>query len=197
MNSIWNTLQHMGATLGAWGPWGILLLGFVDSAGIPVAVAMDVMIIALAVNEPQLGWLGAAMGVVGSMAGNLVLFVAARKGGSRFLVRSDGQRGRFRTWFERYGLTTVFIPALVPLPLPLKIFVISAGVLGTPLRRFALVLLPARILRYFGLAWLGVMLGKDAHNFLHAHAGALAGVAVLLFVGMYALLKVSERRRTA
>lgn len=187
----------MGATLGAWGPWGILLLGFVDSAGIPVAVAMDVMIVALAVNEPQLGWLGAAMGVIGSMAGNLVLFVAARKGGARFLARGDGQRGRFRTWFDRYGLTTVFIPALVPLPLPLKIFVISAGVLGTPLRRFALVLLPARVLRYFGLAWLGVMLGKDANSFLRANAGVLAGVAVLLFIAMYGLLKLSERRRTA
>ena len=88
-------------------------------------------------------------------------------------------------------------PPLVPIPLPLKVFVISAGVLFTPLRRFTLVLLPARVVRYFGLAWLGVMLGKDANNFLRANAGVLAGVAVLLFIGMYALLKVSERRRTA
>ncbi len=197
MQGILNSLQALSATLASWGPWGILLLGFIDSAGIPVAVAMDVLIVLLAVNAPERAWLGAGMGVVGSAAGNLLLFMAARKGGERFMERapSGGRTQRLRGWFERYGVTTVFIPALVPIPLPLKIFVISAGVLGTPLRLFLAVILAARVLRYFGLAWLGVLLGREAEGFLRAHLWSLAGIAALLFVAMYALLRVAERRR--
>lgn len=197
LHSIWNALNQLGATLGAWGPWGILLLGFLDSAGIPVAVAMDVLIVLLAVNEPHLWLLGAGMAVIGSVAGNIVLFSMARKGGERFRAASPpaGRSRRFHAWFDRYGLTTVFIPALVPIPLPLKIFVISAGVLNTPLRAFLMVIVTARVLRYVGLAWLGLVLGHEAEGFLRAHLWTLTGMAVVLFAGLYALLKVSERRR--
>ncbi len=197
MQNIWHALQALSATLASWGPWGILLLGFIDSAGIPVAVAMDVLIVLLAVSAPERAWLGATMGVVGSVAGNVVLFLAARKGGERFLERAPagGRTLRLRGWFERYGMTTVFIPALVPIPLPLKIFVISGGVLGTRLRVFLTVITAARVMRYFGLAWLGVLLGQEAEGFLREHAWTLTGVAALLFVLMYALLRLSERRR--
>lgn len=198
MRSIWSYLQGLGATLGAWGPWGILLLGFLDSAGIPVAVAMDLLIVLLAVNEPHLWLTGAAMGVLGSVAGNIVLFAAARKGGERFVERAPatGRTRRFRAWFDRYGLATVFIPALVPIPLPLKIFVISAGVLGTPLRTFLMVIVAARVMRYTGLAWLGLQLGDDAPGFLRDNAWALTVFAALLAIGIFGLLKMSERRRS-
>jgi membrane protein DedA with SNARE-associated domain len=197
LRGIWSYLQALAATLGAWGPWGILLLGFLDSAGIPVAVAMDLLIVLLAVNEPHLWLLGAAMGVLGSVAGNFLLFSAARKGGERFVDRApaSGRTRHFRDWFDRYGLTTVFIPALVPIPLPLKIFVISAGVLGTPLRTFLLVILAARVLRYGGLAWLGLQLGNDAEGFLRENVWPLTVFAALLAAGIFGLLKLSERRR--
>ncbi len=49
---------------------------------------------------------------------------------------------KFRQWFQRYGLVTVFIPAVVPfIPLPLKVFVVSAGVLHTGLAQFLAVML--------------------------------------------------------
>lgn len=196
LQNIWNALQALSATLASWGPWGILLLGFIDSAGIPVAVAMDAIIVLLAVNAPERAWLGAAMGVVGSLGGNLLLFLAARKGGERFLERAPagGRAHRLRRWFDSYGMATVFIPALVPIPLPLKVFVVLAGVLGTSLRTFLLVVLAARTMRYFGLAWLGVLLGREAEGFLKAHAWTLAGIAALLFAAIYGLLKLAERK---
>ena len=66
---------------------------------------------------------------------------------------------RFRAWFERYGLVTVFVPALLPIPMPLKLFVVSAGALQTGIRPFLLVVVLARVLRFFSEAWLGVKLG--------------------------------------
>lgn len=127
------------------------------------------------------------MAVVGSMVGSTILFSAARNGSGRFTKPPEpGSRAaRFRNWFRRYGLVTVFIPALMPIPMPLKLFVISAGVMGTTFRQFILVLLAARVLRYFGEAWLGVRLGMESTDFLKAHVvhfslGALVLAGVLI-----------------
>ncbi len=63
-------------------------------------------------------------------------------------------------WFQKYGLVTVFVPALVPLPfLPFKAFAACAGAMGVSRWRFLGVLAVGRILRYLGLAYLGVKLG--------------------------------------
>ncbi len=179
------------------GPWGVFLLGFIDSAGIPVAVGMDAMVILLAVKAPEHAWFGAAMALAGSVIGNLALYYAARKGGSRFVppVPQPGKQQRFRKWFDRYGLLTVFIPAAVPIPLPLKVFVVSAGVLRTPARQFIAVIVLARSLRYFGEAWLGMALGKNSVGFLKQYAWQMAGISVLLFLVMYGLIRLTDAYR--
>jgi membrane protein DedA with SNARE-associated domain len=82
-------------------------------------------------------------------------------------------------------LLTVFVPALVPIPMPLKLFVVSAGVLGTNMSTFTFVILLARVLRYFGEAWLGVMLGKESTRFLTTHVWHFVGGAVALFALLY------------
>ena len=122
-------LARLTALLVSYGPLGVLLLAFIDSAGIPVASGMDALLILVAVEAPSRAYFTASLGVLGSLIGNLVLFMAARKGARRFVkeVPHPGPR-RFRDWFERYGLLTIFIPAVMPIPLPLKVFVISAGV---------------------------------------------------------------------
>jgi membrane protein DedA with SNARE-associated domain len=193
---IWNVISGLGATLSSWGPWGILLLAFIDSAGVPVAVGIDALVILIAAQAPGKAWLAVTMAVVGSMAGNILLFMAARKGGARFVkaVPAPEKPQRFRRWFNRYGLMTVFIPALVPIPLPLKVFVITAGLLHTPINSFVLVVLAARVLRYGGEAWLGYKLGQKSTAFLTQHVWELCGAAVLLAICIYFMLKISERR---
>lgn len=106
----------------------------------------------------------------------------------------EGRAARFREWFRRYGLVTVFVPALVPIPMPLKLFVISAGVMGTPFSRFFLVVLLARIMRYFGEAWLGVTLKRQSASFLKTHAWMFGVGAVMLFLALYAFILVKDRR---
>jgi membrane protein YqaA with SNARE-associated domain len=85
------------------------------------------------------------------VAGNLILFLAARHGVRRLTggAPKPGKPQPFREWFQRYGLITVFIPAATPiLPLPLKVFVISAAAWHVPTRRFVAVVFFARVLRY-------------------------------------------------
>ncbi|NDJ09799.1 MAG: hypothetical protein EBY17_01190 [Acidobacteriia bacterium] len=180
-------LHQLTELLVAWGPAGIFLLSILDSSGVPVAGVFDAMLILISAKNPAVAWLCAGMAVVGSMVGSTILFSAARSGSGRFAKQPEpGTRAaRFRSWFRRYGLVTVFIPALMPIPMPLKLFVISAGVLGTTFRQFISVLLAARILRYFGEAWLGVQLGMQSTDFLKAHVvhfsvGALVLAALLI-----------------
>jgi uncharacterized membrane protein YdjX (TVP38/TMEM64 family) len=151
----------------------------------------------LAIKAPERAWWGAAGGVIGSLIGNLILFSVARQGGRRFLEKAEvtGRSQRFLAWFNRYGLVTVFIPCLVPIPLPLKIFVISAGALGIPVRTFLLVVLAARIPRYIGEAWLGRKLGLESTKFLADHMWHLLGFALVLALFLYALIRLNDHYR--
>ncbi len=156
---------------------------------------MDLLIIVIAAHSPGRAYLAAGLGVIGSTIGNLVLFEMARYGVSR-LVRMAVQPGRFRTWFRRYGLVTVFIPAAVPVvPLPLKFFVVSAGVLRASPLHFLVIILLARTCRYFGDAFLGLTLGLNAQAFLQHNVWALLAAAVALAAALLLLFRWHERRR--
>jgi membrane protein YqaA with SNARE-associated domain len=194
-------LAKITAALVAFGPLGVFLLGFVDSAGIPVAAGMDALIILIGVKAPGRAYLTALLALAGSLGGNLLLFYLARRGGRRFVEPAGGTPGpekpqRFRAWFDRYGLVTVFIPALLPIPLPLKVFVVSAGVLRTSVWNFIAVIVTARFIRYFGEAYLAIRLGEDASAFLTRNAWNMVGIAVLLFALLYAIVRISDRRRS-
>ncbi len=192
-----DVLQHLTTTLEDWGPAGILFLSILDSAGVPVAGVFDALLILIAVKQPGVGWLCAGLAVTGSTIGNTLLFWTARRGGRRFMEKAapEGRAARFREWFIRYGMVTVFVPALVPIPMPLKLFVISAGVLGTAPVEFIGVILVARILRYFGEVWLGITLGRESPAFLKTHAWNFAEGAVLLCVILYLFIQFRERGR--
>ncbi len=181
----------------AYGPYGLLVLSFIDSAGIPIATGMDALLILIAVKAPDTALLAATMAVLGSLGGNALLYLAARKGGKRFLAQSQqpGKAHRFRLWFERYGLITIFIPALLPIPMPLKLFVASAGALGTKMRSFLAVVGLARILRFGGAAWLGVTVGESSAGFLKAHTWYFLLAAVVLFFALYVLVRLSDHWR--
>jgi membrane protein YqaA with SNARE-associated domain len=190
-------LRHLTDALLAWGPAGILLLSILDSSGVPVAGVFDALLILIAVQRPGVAWLCAGMAVIGSTAGNTILFWTARKGGRRFMsgATPEGKGGRFREWFRRYGMVTVFVPAVVPIPMPLKVFVISAGVIGTSFPQFVGIVLVARVIRYFGEAWLGVQLGTESVAFLKNHAVHFVLAAIFLFAILYGWIAWKDSRR--
>lgn len=179
------------------GPWGVLVLAVLDGAGIPLPTGVEALILVVAALDPPRAYLSAAFATAGSIAGCLFLYYLARKGGERYLDRhtSSGRGRKLRMWFARYGLITVFIPALLPIPLPLKVFILSAGAMSVNAWTFAGVLLAARIPRYFGLAWLGAELGHGSGTWLKDHSRELLLAAVALAVLLFLLLKLAGRRR--
>jgi membrane protein DedA with SNARE-associated domain len=182
----------------AIGPAAVLIVAILDSIGVPLVGGVDALILVAAVKTPQVAYLSAALATAGSLVGNILLFRAAYYGGRRFAREAtpEGKRAKFQRWFHRYGLLTVFIPAVTPfVPLPLKVFVVSAGAMHTPLRRFLAVVLLARVIRYFGEAYLGIRLGQDAQGFLRTNMWNIVGIFLALALVLVALIKWQERRR--
>jgi membrane protein DedA with SNARE-associated domain len=182
----------------AIGPAAVLIVAILDSIGVPLVGGVDALILVAAVKTPQVAYLSAALATAGSLVGNILLFRAAYYGGRRFAREAtpEGKRAKFQRWFHRYGLLTVFIPAVTPfVPLPLKVFVVSAGAMHTPLRRFLAVVLLARVIRYFGEAYLGIRLGPDAQGFLRTNMWNIVGIFLALALVLVALIKWQERRR--
>ena len=109
------------------------------------------MVILISAVHPSQGYFAAAMATAGSFAGNLLLFYIGRKGGEAYLERHTlHARGRrLRASFIEYGLLTILGPGLVIVPLPLKVFVLSAGALGVSPMRLCMVLLGARLAALF------------------------------------------------
>lgn len=182
----------------AFGPWGIFLLGVIDSLGVPLPAAMDGLLLTVAVFDPKRAYYAALMAVLGSTVGNVALFLAARHG-AKWLLNGEPTSARgqkFQRWFRRYGLLTVFIPAVTPIvPIPLKVFVVSAGALRNSFSRFLLVVVVARVIRYFGEAYLGLLLGHDAEGFLRRNAWSLAGLVLAVVLGLYAYMWLADRGR--
>ena len=191
-------MSHFWEILKALGPWGVLIVSTVESLGIPNPGGTDWLLVGMAIARPNDAAWCAAMAVVGSLLGTAAFFDVMQRGGEKVLARyTSSERGaRFRMWFQKYGLVTVFVPALVPLPfLPFKAFAACAGALGVSRWRFLGVLAVGRILRYSGLAYLGVKLGTvdNSKAWVKAHTWHMAIFAVSIFLFFYLLMKFLDR----
>jgi len=193
-------MHHFWDLLIQWGPFGAFAISVIDAVGVPNPGVTDVVLILAAIASPANAIWCATLAIIGSLIGGLIFFEITQRGGERYLVRytSSGRGLRFRAWFVRYGLVTVFITALLPLPfLPFKLFAACAGAMGAGRVRFLLVLAAARIPRYFALVYLGATLGEESTPWIKSHLWHMGAFAVVLFVALYGLMRFADRRREA
>lgn len=191
------SLRKFVDSIVALGPGGLIILAALDSAGIPIPAAVDALLMLLSAKDPSQAAVCAAFALFGSLAGSMFLFWLSRRGGEAYLARHTmSPRGaKMRTWFQHYGMLTVFISAISPIPMPMKLFVVSSGALGVHPRTFFLTVLAARLPRYAALAYLGAHLGSEgAGAYLKAHAWHIGGVLVALFATAFAAIKVVDAR---
>jgi len=191
--------HNASATLIAYGPPGLLILSILDSAGIPIVGGVDALLIAVASQSAEHAYLAAAFAMLGSLIGSSFLFFIARKGGDAFLHKqiSSGPGKRLHFWFQQYGLITVFVPAVSPIPLPMKIPVFCAGALQVRFEYFVLVLVIARAIRYFGYAYLAVHYGSQTVTFVKTHGWQLGGAALMLALISMLALRLLQKRETS
>jgi membrane protein YqaA with SNARE-associated domain len=159
-------LKH-GAAPPSWlthfGVLGIFLVSAVDSSIVPLVVpgSTDLLLLWLVAQGGD-PWLLAAGAVAGSLLGGYSTWQIGRKGGEAALRRHVPARhlGRITRWIERHPVLAVFLPAILPPPIPLAPFVLGAGALGVARNRFLAVFGAARSLRYSFIAWLALFYGR-------------------------------------
>jgi membrane protein DedA with SNARE-associated domain len=192
-------MRRLRDVLISWGPAGIFLFAVIDSAGVPNPGGTDLLLIAVTIAQPASVVLAASLAVLGAIVGSVIFYEIFSRGGERLLTRytATGRGLRLRAWFLRYGLITVFTPALLPIPiLPYKVFAASAAAMRVGRLRFLLVIVAARIPRYFGLAYLGATLGENSMPWVAGHLWQFGVCAVVLFAALYLLVRFSGRTRT-
>jgi membrane protein YqaA with SNARE-associated domain len=192
-------LPHwLQAIIAATGGPGLFLIAFLDSSVLSFPVVNDLLLIDLSVRHPARMPFYAAMATLGSVAGCLLLYYLARKGGEAMFHKHAGPRARhIHAWINQNGFVSILLTALLPPPTPFKVFVIAAGALEMPVRTFVLGLIVARGFRFFGEGFLAVKYGHQATQFLFTHKLEVAGATLGVVLCLYLLSHIAFRKHPA
>jgi hypothetical protein len=133
---------------------GLIPLGLLDNSLIPMPGILDVAAIVLSSRQEQL-WL-----YYGLIATAVI---------------------KVCDIFERWGFAAIAIPALLPPPVPMVPFLLAAGAMQYPARKFVAALTLGRLSRYLILSYLAARYGRQIIAFIAGHGHPVA-VSVILAV---------------
>jgi membrane protein YqaA with SNARE-associated domain len=192
--SVWK--QQIVAFAGALGAPGLFLISFLDSSVLTFPVINDLLLIELAMQHPLRMPLYALMAMTGSVLGCVALYFIARAGGEAFFHRKAGARAwAIRHWVEKNGFGGMLLAALLPPPVPFKIFVLAAGVFEAPAVSFVSAIALARAIRYFTIGYLAVKYGDQAFPFLVQHKLQVTAGVIVFAAASYGLSRLILRER--
>jgi membrane protein YqaA with SNARE-associated domain len=177
--SVRHWIFHLGAA-------GFIPLGLIDASVIPLPGSMDLLTVVLCAQDGH-WWLWFAVAATGgSVLGGWVTYHLARKGGKEMLERrfSKKQLAKVYKIFHRSGFGAVAIPALLPPPAPMVLFLFAAGAMQYPVRKFLAALTLGRLIRYTILAYLAQKYGRHILRFFSAHAIVIGLIGFTVFAGM-------------
>ena len=159
-------LQTTSRGLRRWifhlGGVGLIPLALLDNSPIPLPGAMDIATIILSARQPTLCLYYAAMAIVGSVIGGFLTYRLARKGGKSALEHKFPPKkvDKFCAVFHRFGFASIAVPAMIPPPFPFVPFLLAAGAMQYPAKKFVAALALGRAARYAILAYLGERYGR-------------------------------------
>jgi membrane protein YqaA with SNARE-associated domain len=172
----------------------MVFIGALDSSLLSLPEINDYLVVARCYSDPKAVFYFPLFAAAGSVIGCLLLYAIMRRGGQAVMRRrfSAENIARVERAYARFGLLALAVPALLPPPMPFKIFVATAGALEFPRWRFVLTIMIARSVRYYVEGALAVYYGEQVIDFLR-HNGlmilSVAAAIVLTGVGVYVVLK--------
>jgi len=175
---------------------GLLVIAFLDSSFLSFPQVNDILIIVLSTKYPARMPYYAGMTTIGSLIGCFALYYVARGGGGAFLrKRVKGKTmDRVIALYQKYGLLAVIVPALLPPPVPFKVFVLMAGAASVSPLKFGIAILIGRGIRYFGQGYLAVLYGERAAEFMKQY-GAQIGIGLAVAAVVLAVVVIRFRRK--
>ena len=147
------------------GVLGLLSVAVVDSSPIPLPLpgSTDLLLLWLVAHGGN-PWLLTPFAIAGSLVGGYATWYLGHKGGDAAIHRYVPARllKQVTGWVERHRILSVFLPAVLPPPVPLLPFALASGALGVSRPRFLIIYSAARTMRYSLIAWIGVVYGRHA-----------------------------------
>jgi len=194
----WLKLYVIGVPLYVAAP-SMIVIGALDSSLLSLPEINDYLVVSRCLEHHSAAIYFPLFAATGSVLGCLLLYSIMRRGGQALL------RKRFRAEhilraeqaYARFGVLALAVPAVLPPPLPFKIFVATAGTLAYPRWKFLVTVMIARSLRYYVEGILAVYYGRRVLSFLRDNG--LAVISIVAGIALFALLVylLSGRGRAA
>ena len=172
----------------------MIIIGALDSSLLSLPEINDYLVVGRCFKYPTAAFYFPLFAAIGSVIGCNLLYTIIRRGGQAVLRRRFPLHSikRVERAYERFGFLAIGIPAILPPPLPFKIFVATAGALEYPRWKFLLTVMIARSLRYYVEGILAVYYGRRVLLFMKDNGlviVSLAGSLVLLGLIVYFIVR--------
>ncbi len=167
----------------------MVVIGALDSSLLSLPEINDYLVVARCYSDPKAVFYFPLFAAAGSVLGCTLLYTIMRRGGQAVMRRRFKAENiaRVERAYARFGFLALAVPALLPPPMPFKIFVATAGALEYPRWRFMLTIMIARSLRYYVEGTLAVFYGEQVIDFLRENGLLmLSVVGAVVFVGVAA-----------
>ena len=192
----WLEVNVIGLPVYLAGP-AMIIIGALDSSLLSLPEINDYLVVGRCFRQPSAVYYFPLFAAIGSVLGCNLLYTIVRRGGQAVLRKRFPLASikRVERAYERFGFFAIAIPAVLPPPLPFKIFVATAGALEYPRWKFLLTVMIARSFRYYVEGILAVFYGRRVLLFLRDNGLVIVSVVAtlaLIALGVYILIR---RRR--
>jgi membrane protein YqaA with SNARE-associated domain len=175
----------------------MIIIGALDSSLLSLPEINDYLVVGRCYKYPTAAFYFPLFAATGSVLGCFLLYSIVRRGGQAVLRKRFKLEHiqRVEKAYERFGFLAIGIPAVLPPPLPFKIFVATAGALEYPRWKFLLTVMIARSVRYYVEGILAVYYGRRVLLFIRDNGLVVVSiVATLVLIGLLIYFLINRRR---
>jgi membrane protein YqaA with SNARE-associated domain len=174
----------------------MVIIGALDSSLLSLPEINDYLVVGRCFKDPTAAYYFPLFAATGSVLGCNLLYTIVRRGGQAVLRKRFNLASikRVERAYERFGFLAIGIPAILPPPLPFKIFVATAGALEYPRWKFLLTVMIARSFRYYVEGILAVFYGRRVLLFMKDNGLVIVSiVGALALIGLVVYIVVKRR----
>ncbi|HUQ90942.1 MAG TPA: VTT domain-containing protein [Bryobacteraceae bacterium] len=174
----------------------MIVIGALDSSLLSLPEINDYLVVGRCIKHPTAAFYFPLFAAIGSVLGCLLLYTIMRRGGQAVLRRRFKRENieRVERAYARFGFLAIAIPAVLPPPMPFKIFVATAGTLEYPRWKFLVTVMIARSVRYYVEAVLAVIYGRRVLSFLRDNGLVILSVAAAAAILILLVYSIMNRR---
>jgi len=175
----------------------MIVIGALDSSLLSLPEINDYLVVGRCYKYPTAAFYFPLFAAIGSVIGCNLLYTIVRRGGQAVLRRRFKLEHieRVEKAYARFGFLAIGLPAILPPPLPFKIFVATAGALEYPRWKFLLTVMIARSVRYYVEGILAVYYGRRVLLFIRDNGIVVVSIAAtLVLIGVIIYLLINRRR---